>query len=379
MMQRICILCQSWQSGGIESFLTNVLLHMDRSALEVDLVVERLEQSIFIADLQRAGIHIIELSGRLNDPKNYLLFARLLREKRYRVVHLNLFQSLSLIYLWLARRAGTPVRIAHSHNTALRRSRTRFPKLLLHQLGKLLFSGCATEFWACSRAAALFMFPGRQLRRNQFRFIPNGIDSRRFHFTSTGRRELRQELGLTDRFILCSVGRLCQQKNQDFLLDVLSSLLRRCPECKLLLIGEGEARSALEEKARLLDIEAHVCFYGVSQQVEKLLWAADVFVFPSLFEGLGIVAIEAQAAGLPTFCSEHVPDEALVSALAERLPLTLGADGWAERLATLAPGLSDEMREQADISPDFDIHTVAEKLRMRYLQEEYEGSDSRAG
>ncbi len=380
MTRRICIVCQSWQSGGIESFLSNVLLHMDRRGLEVDLVAEKLEESIFSPGLREAGIRLVELSGRLNAPENYRRFRRLLRERDYRLVHLNAYQGLSLLYLALARRAGVPVRIAHSHNTMLRHSKTRLPKLLLHRIGRACFSGNATEFWACSRAAAGFLFPERLLKRRGFRFIPNGIDIARFRFRAPEREALRREMGLTGRFVLGNVGRLCEQKNQGFLLEVLASLLPRVPESLLLLVGEGEDLPALRERAKALGLEERVIFYGVTDQVERLLWAMDCFAFPSRFEGLGIVAVEAQAAGLPTLCSEHVPQEALAGPLAERLPLTAGAAAWAARLAALAPGLPDRAREEAPPPSRFELGEVAELLRSRYLdKEDHGGSEALAG
>ena len=380
MPRRICIVCQSWESGGIESFLAGVLLHMDRAGLEAELVVEQLGESVFSAPLREAGIRITELSGRLNRPANYFRFFRLLKERDCSLVHLNAFQGLSLLYLPVARLAGVPVRIAHSHNTALRRSPLRPLKLLLHRLGSACFSGSATELWACSQAAAAFMFPARLLSGRGFRFIPNGIDRERFRFRPRLREEQRRALGFTGCFVLGSVGRLCDQKNQTFLLDVMKPLSALVPESRLLLVGEGEARSALEEKAEALGIRDSVLFYGVTEHVEALFWAMDVFVFPSRFEGLGIVAVEAQAAGLPTLCSEHVPEEALTGHLAERVPLTEGPEGWAARLAALRPGLSDEEREGTELSPEFEIRVIAEKLRRRYLgEEEHGGFEALAG
>ena len=169
----------------------------------------------------------------------------------------------------------------------------------------------ATELWACSRPAAEFLFPAELLESRSWRFIPNGIDTRRFQFRPEVRTRVRQELGLGDSFVFGHGGRLCEQKNQAFLLEAFAKTAGRRPDSRLLLIGQGEDRSDLESRAEALNIADRVIFHGTSDRVPELLWAMDVFAFPSRFEGLGIVAVEAQAAGLPTVCAEAVPEEEL--------------------------------------------------------------------
>ena len=125
-MRRICIYCQTWESGGIEAFINNILQHMDLSELEIDVVVDSLKGSVFTKRLETLGITFHELSGSQRRLiQNYRLFARLLDERKYDVIHLNVFQALPLAYLSLAKNRGIPIRIAHSHNTMLRRSKTR--------------------------------------------------------------------------------------------------------------------------------------------------------------------------------------------------------------------------------------------------------------
>lgn len=334
-MRRICCFCESWESGGIESFLNNVLLRMNLANMEIDIVAASVKNSVFTAGLKEHGIRFVELSGKLRSFENFRLFRQLLREQNYDVVHFNLFQGLSLHYVWIAKEEGVPVRIAHSHNTALRKSAGRQIKLLLHKLGSELFTGAATDLWACSGAAAEFLFPPRELKRRDFRFIPNGIETERFHFQETVRERIRAELGLSDAFVIGNIGRLCYQKNQSFLLDVFSEVIRRRPNSRLLLIGEGVDRAALESKATKLGIRDNVIFYGVTDHVEHLLWAMDVFAFPSLFEGLGIVAVEAQASGLPVICSEHVPKEVKVTEHLRFAALDLSA--WTDAILAIPP------------------------------------------
>ena len=362
-MARICILCESWESGGIESFLCNTLLAMDRSGLEVDIVAAQLRDSVFTAPLEAAGIHFRELSGALRSPKNGRLFSALLAQRHYDIVHLNAYQGLSLHYLALAQRADVPVRIAHSHNTELRKSPARPLKLALHRWARGAYRDVMTHRWACSTPAARFLFGDT----SEWTFIPNGIDVERFRFDPVVREQVRAELGLDGKLVIGNVGRLCYQKNQAFLLEVFREVQRQRPESVLLLVGEGEGRPALEERMRVLGLEKNVIFYGTTDRVERLYWAMDVFAFPSRFEGLGIAAVEAQAAGLPAVCSEDVPPEARMTELATELPLSAGARSWAETLLNEKPPADRAAAADEVSAAGFDVAVVAREIKSLWM------------
>lgn len=359
-MKRVCILCESWKSGGIEAFITNVIRHIDHVGLEIDIVAAQVGESVFTAPLQASGIRFYQLSGSTRKiEENRRLFRRLLDEGRYDVVHVNAYQALSLAYLGLAEKAGVPVRIAHSHNTQLRKSLTRPLKLAIHRWAREHYQNVMTDRWSCSEAAARFLFGSA----GAWRFIPNGIDTKRFQFDPEGRETVRRELGLEGKLVIGNVGRLCYQKNQAFLLDVFAQVVKRNPDSCLLLVGEGEDKPLLIRKARNLGIDSRVIFYGLSSRTEQLLWAMDAFVFPSRFEGLGIAAVEAQAAGLPVLCSEYIPLETEVTEQFWRLPLE--ARQWAERLVVMPDRLSGSV--DAVASAGFDVQTVAEEIRKKWI------------
>ena len=361
-VRRICCLCESWESGGIESFLCNVLTRLDMSGLEVDIVAAELDDSVFTEALKEHGIRFYELSGSPRKVgENRRRFRGLLRERRYDVVHLNAFQALSLSYLHIAKEEGVAVRIAHSHNTALRKSVTRPIKLAVHSWARERYTKDATALWACSRDAAAFLFAADDLERRGFRFIPNGIDVERFRFDGAVREAVRQELGLDGKLVIGHVGRLCYQKNQSFLLDMLAETVKKRPDTVLLLVGEGEDRPMLEERTRELGIRDKVLFYGAAEHVERLYWAMDVFVFPSRFEGFGIAVIEAQAAGLAVVCSEGVPAEPRVDRCTA---LPLDAEAWASRLSEKQP----RTPESAAVirSAGFDIGAIASQIETIY-------------
>lgn len=361
--RKICCFCERWASGGIESFLYNSLSNMELSNLEVEIVAARLERNELSHKLEAKGIRFTQLSGNLRSmAENHRLFRNLLRQRQYDVVHLNLYQGLSLYYGRIARQEGVPVRIAHSHNENLRKSPGRWLKMLLHRLGRRCFTGDATALWACSKAAASFLFGSQR----DFTFIPNGIDTERFRFNEDVRQTLRREMGIENCLVLGNVGRLCAQKNQQFLLEILAKLLPTHPDSRLLLVGEGEDRELLEKRAEELGIENRVIFYGSSQQVERLLWAMDVFLLPSLFEGLPVAGVEAQAAGLPVLCAENLSKEVKLTGNLRFLPLKNGAEAWSREVLTMN---AQNREDNAEIvrKAGFESRIVAQEIENAYL------------
>ena len=212
---RVCCYLERWESGGIESFLYNVIMRLDMSCLEIDIVAAEIKDSVFTADLQDKGVRFVELSGDQHKLcRNHKKFREILKERRYDVVHLNAFQGLTLYYMRLAEDVGVPIRIAHSHNTDLRNSPGRAIKLSIHKWAKNKWTSAATCLWACSKQAAEFLFAEDKLKERGFTFIPNGIDTERFRFDPAVREQVRAELGVEDKFVIGNVGRLCYQKNQ---------------------------------------------------------------------------------------------------------------------------------------------------------------------
>jgi len=365
MKRRICCFCETWESGGIESFITKMLLHMDLKEMEVDIVAACLKDSVFTAGLKEKGVRFIELSGELHSLRNYRIFRNLLRNRGYDVIHFNLFQGLSLFYVQIAKNEGVPVRIAHSHGSNLRNSKLKQVKLIVHELGKCLWESAATTFWACSRAAANFMF----YDADSASIIPNGINTEQFIFNAEKRDLIRAELGLDKRYVVGHIGRLSSEKNQEFLLNAFSHLIKIQPNSRLLLVGSGPDETKLKEQVAQLKLTEHVIFYGTSTHVEHLLWAMDVFAFPSLFEGLGIACVEAQAAGLPVLCSDKIPEEAKVTPLVYTIPLSKGPKGWAEELsACLQEDLPRKDGSSWVKDAGYDAREVANLVLKTYLE-----------
>ena len=371
-MKRICIYCEKWASGGIESFLFNTITHMNLEHVAIDIVAACVEESVFTEKLRSLGIHFFELSGNRNRmDKNRKLFLQLARERHYDVLHVNAFHGGSFYYLYLAKRLNIPVRIAHGHCAGLNSGKHAWLKKMIHHCAKKMFVRDATELWACSRAAEIFMYPKSKRYQDICRILPNGIEIDRFRFQKTQRLDMRREMGLSDQFVVGTVGRLCREKNPMFLMDVFSNVLKMQPNSTLLFVGEGAEYIRLMQRAKELKIDQNVVFYGTTDRVEQLLWVMDVFVFPSLVEGLGLAAIEAQTAGLPVLCSDAIPTEAYILSTVQSISLKQPPEKWAQAVLELQN--SNACREAcADLVREagFDSSDIAEQIAVTYENEE---------
>ena len=365
--RRVCCFCEKWESGGIESFMHNVIWEMDLSRLEIDIVAAQICESVFTAGLKEKGVHFYELSGNQRKlGKNHKMFKQLLKERQYDVVHLNIFQGLSLYYAYLAKKAGVRKIIAHSHNSALRQSKTKWLKMLLHNVGKNLWTENATDYWACSKPAAEFMFTPKSLCK--YEFIPNGIDVERFRFNEDFRKQIRRDLNIEDKLVIGNVGRLCYQKNQEYLLEVFAKLQSQRPDSVLLLVGDGELKAELQQQVEKLGVSNKVIFYGVTDKVEQLLWAMDIFVMPSQFEGLPVTAVEAQAAGLPCILSDRITPECGLTEKTVFLSLDAKKELWLKAICELSVGnLQRETAADEVKNAGFAVEDVAKRIEKAYL------------
>ena len=324
----ICVYCDTWGQGGIEAFITETLTHMDRKGLDFRLVCAEKRQSRFDVKLAECGLYVRPLQkeqemGALRKTLGSIVpLVRMCRQEHIEVLHLNVFHGVSLLQAAAARMCGVKRVIVHCHGSGLRESRGLKVKLLGHYMFRWLFFWAATERWAASQAASRFLFGHRQSK-----IIPNGIEIERFLYCEEKRGKLRKQLRIGERLVLGCVGRLDVQKNQRFLLLLLAELKRLGRSVMLLLIGDGEDRPVLEQRAVDLGIREDIVFLGVSDRVNEWLCAMDLLLIPSTSEGLGIAAIEGQASGLPVFCSTGVPPEVKQSDAVWFLPLT-SLDLW---------------------------------------------------
>ena len=346
--------------GGLESMIMNYYRHIDREKVQFDFLVHRQERAAFDDEIESLGGRIYRLPRLVPWSKSYLSALNRFFEEHpeYKVVHVHQ-DCLSSVILKVAAQHNVPVRVAHSHS-ANQDKNLKYPIKLWY---KRFISQYATNLFACGKDAGDWMFGGAS-----YQIINNAIDVAAYTYDPTKRQEMRRQLGLENDFTIGHVGRFNQPKNHPFLIDIFAALLKKEPNAVLLLAGGGEDMPIIQAKAQALGVAEHVRFLGVRSDVADLMQAMDVFVFPSLYEGLPVTMVEAQAAGLPCLISDKVPPECILTeGLVDVMPLSASPEAWAEKiLAKRAIPRTDRRAEIA--AHGFDITTEAVKLQEFYLK-----------
>lgn len=346
------------ERGGLESTLMNYYRHIDRERVQFDFLVHRQERAAFDDEIESLGGKLYRLPRLVPWSEGYLAALNHFFDEHpeYKIVHVHQ-DCLSSVILRAAAQHNIPVRIAHSHN-ANQDKNLKYPIKLWY---KRSIPKYTTNLFACGKDAGDWMFGGAP-----YQIINNAIDATAYSFNPKKRIEMRHQLGLADKLIIGHVGRFNPQKNHLFLLDIFAALLKKEPNAVLLLVGGGEDMLKIQAKAHALGIAEHVRFLGVRSDVADLMQAMDVFVFPSLYEGLGIVLIEAQAAGLPCVVSDTIPREAYLTDLVTAERLSSSTETWADNI--LEKRNFPRTDRRAEIAAHgFDITTEAVKLQEFYI------------
>ncbi|MBQ4333279.1 MAG: glycosyltransferase family 1 protein [Clostridia bacterium] len=366
-MTHILIFGMNENPGGMESFIMSYYRQVDRSRFQFDFLTN-CERIAYEDEIGALGGRVYKICAR---SRNYKLYREQLtaffrqHAAEYQAVWMNTCSLANIDYLKMAAAYGIPCRIIHSHNSQNMDSRLRG---VLHRLNKRVIEKYATHFWACSRLAGEFFFSPAVIAGPRYQEIPNAIDCDPYRFDGAVRDAVRRELGVEDKLVVGHVGRLHFQKNQSFLLDIFRVVHDRRPDACLLLVGQGEDEAMLRQKTEALGLTDCVHFLGVRGDVPRLMQAMDVFLFPSLFEGLGIVLIEAQAAGLGCVTSSEVPADAKVTDLLTYLPLTAAPEVWAD--AVEAAIVSQRTDRKAEIAAaGYEIRSQVKRLET--LLEEF--------
>lgn len=238
----------------------------------------------------------------------YLRFLKqLFREKKYRIVHSNI-NTLSVFPLYAAKKAGVPVRIAHSHSTS---NPCEWKKNLIKNALRPFSKVWATDYFACSELAGRYLFGNKAFDKGEVKIIHNAIDVEKFKFDPEARKKLRKEISIADDdFVIGHIGRFVQTKNHSFLVSMFAKLKKEKNNAKLVLVGQGPLINKIRQQADELGLAKDVLFLGQRNDVEKLYSVFDVFCLPSLYEGFGMVLVEAQSNGLAAIVSKNVPAEA---------------------------------------------------------------------
>ena len=328
-MKKVLVFGMTDNPGGVESFLMNYYRKLNRGKIQFDFLCNN-KTVAYEDEIASLGGEIFKICARSENPVLYKKqMTAFFKEnaKKYCAIWVNVCSLANIDYLKFAKKFGIKTRIIHSHNT---QNMDSFLRGLLHKFNRFFIGNYATHFFACTTLAADWFYSEKIKKSPNFKLIFNAIDCEKFAFNERKREECRKELNVSDKCVFGNVGRFHSQKNQSFLLDVFKEISQKREDAVLILCGGGNDETMLRRKTSELKLEDKVLFVGVRNDVERLFQAMDVFLLPSLYEGLGIVLIEAQAAGLPCLASADViPEDAKVTNLLKFISLESGAENWA--------------------------------------------------
>jgi glycosyltransferase involved in cell wall biosynthesis len=307
--------------GGIESFLLNLAKCSDANDVQLDFISKN-SNLTFEKEFEKIGckIHKVpsDIFGYFREVKKLL--------NDYDIIHIHKNSAADIIFPLLAKRYGRARIIVHSHNT--NPSTGGAAVKLLHMINRPILRKLADLCFACSDSAAKWLY-GEKFAENS-RIIKNGIIVEDYTFNREIREQIRHEFNLEDKFVIGHVGRFSRQKNHELLIDIFNEIYKSNKNARLMLVGDGELRGQLEEKVYRLGLSDKVIFCGVRDDVNRLYQAMDVFLFPSLYEGLPVAAVEAQAAGLYIIASSEIPQSADLTGCVKFMDLSEDCKKWAD-------------------------------------------------
>lgn len=311
-------------SGGIESFVANASEGMLENSIEFIVLINYKTNNIYERKMVDNGAKVVCLLKRKSSRiRKLLAFTKYIKKDPNAILYLHASSQAYYIHAFIARMCGIKKIIYHIHSTHPPKSEglRKIKDIMLD----IFFNRIPRMKIACSLEAGTYYYHGAS-----FKVILNGIDLERFRFSEQNKHEVRQELNCGDKLIIGQIGRLAYQKNQIHTLHVLKKYVHEVDEnVKVILIGEGADEEMLKEFVSRNNLDSYVIFIHPTKCIEKYYHAMDLLMFPSIYEGLGIVAIEAQAAGLPILCSERIVKEVFITDLAKKIELN-DVDAWVD-------------------------------------------------
>lgn len=351
-------------AGGVEALLMNIYRNLDRTRVQFDFLVHR-EDGFYEEEVYRLGGRIYRA-----EPFNPIKHRSYIKSMdtffkchpEYKILHAH--SDLNFWPLMIAKHNGVKTRIAHSHNV-----KTNWNlKLLFMYYQKMRINNYSTHKFACSMQAAQWAF-GKNITKEEVTIVKNGIMVDKFRKNDEVRKKYRKQLGIENKFVVGHVGRMVPQKNHEFLIDVFSALCKKKGNSHLILIGDGPLMNTIKKKIIKLGLSNKVTLLGLRTDVDQIVQAMDIFLFPSIFEGLGIVALEAQAANIPIICSEFVPSDVDVTEYIKHYSLRQSPNNWAEEIIDFQKKAFSQNGADAIKKAGFDIIEVTRNIQEFYLQQ----------
>lgn len=345
--------------GGVDRLLYDYCSRMVKD-IQFDFVVTSKNEGILEQPLKNLGCNVYRVPQIKNGLKNHIEeIKKILDNNNYDIIHDHSGYK-AWCNLWIAKKCGVENRIAHAHQAFMKET---FKQKIMRLISVPITKFYSTELFACGNDAAKWMWGKRAFEKNRVYIMKNAINVQNFGFVSEKRAQIREDLGITDKFVIGNVARFSYQKNHEFLINIFAELKKLRDDAVLLLIGRGELEESIKAQVESLGLSNSVLFMGVRNDVPDLLNAMDVFVLPSRFEGLPVTLVEIQANGLPAVISDVVTKEMTFSEDFSFVSLSQSSCEWAKVISEKKRADSKNLIKNTE----YDLHIATDKMRCKYL------------
>ncbi|MCM1139413.1 MAG: glycosyltransferase [Muribaculum sp.] len=351
--------------GGLETFVMNVYKAIDRNKVQFDFLTN-MSQGDYTDEILSMGGNIYYIPSRRLGFKSYISNLKSFfknHQGEYSAIHYHESSLTSLEVLYFAKKSRIPIRIMHSHSSSMMGSKLHY---ITHYFGKLFISSLANKYYGCSDKALDWMYSGTGIR-NKAKIIHNGINTSLFGYNLDRREIMRKIFNISGNdLVVGHIGRLCPVKNHTYLINIFKELSKMHPNSKLIIVGVGELEQELKEKVEKLGLKDKTLFLGSRSDTYDIYQAMDIFVMPSIYEGLPVVLVEAQASGLPILCSDTISEMSRLTPYYHTLSIIEDPLVWANHILNLT-FKNDRVRgKDLIIDAGYDINGVAEELSNSY-------------
>ena len=352
-------------SGGVESVVMNYYRNIDKKNLQFDFIVD--EDSTYIPrdEIENMGGRVI-LVPPYQKIFSYIKKLKMaFKENEYKIAHSHL-NTISVFPLYAARIAKVPVRIAHSHSTS---NKKEMKKNILKNILKPFSKVNATHYFCCSELAGRWLFGDKEYDNNKVKLINNAIDIDKFIYNEKIREEIRKEIKVENKLVIGHIGRFVEQKNHIGLLEIFYEIHKENKEAVLLLVGDGPLLNVIKEKVKSFNLQDNVIFLGKRNDVNRLMQGMDIFLLPSLYEGLPVVGVEAQASGLLCIFYDSMTKETKIIESTKFISLSKSYSLWAKETLAAYEQHKRKNTKIEVINSNFEIKTESKKLESIYINE----------
>lgn len=361
---RVASVIGRYIGGGVEAVTINYYRNIDKNKVQLDFICDEDSTNIPYEEIEKMGGKVIIIPSYSKPFKYHKELKRVLKEGNYKIIHSNI-NTLSVFSLFAAKCAGVPVRIAHSHSTTNKKEKKKnLMKQVLRPFSKMF----ATDYMCCSELAGRWLFGNKEYDKGNVYLLNNAIDLDKFKYNESLRKKKRKELGIKDdTLVIGHIGRFVAQKNHDFLIDIFNEIHKKNNNSILLLAGQGPLMEDIKNKVKELNLEDSVKFLGQRNDANELYQAFDVFLLPSLYEGLPVVGVEAQAAGLLCYLSDDMTKETKVLDITKFMSLNNTPEEWADSILDDVKKYKRIDTSKEMTAKNFNIKEEAKKLEEYYL------------